>query len=65
MGILCPNTPAFLEALFGIAAGGAVQVGINFRLKAADIHYIFSHSEVFLQPLFREFTGLTEKKKKG
>ena len=27
MGILCPNTPAFLESIFGIAAAGAVNVG--------------------------------------
>lgn len=27
VGILCPNTPAFLESIFGIAAAGAVNVG--------------------------------------
>jgi acyl-CoA synthetase (AMP-forming)/AMP-acid ligase II len=32
VGILCPNTPAFLESIFGIAAAGAVNVGKNFRL---------------------------------
>ncbi len=26
VGILCPNTPAFLEAIFGIAAAGAIIV---------------------------------------
>ena len=26
VGILCPNTPAFLESIFGIAAAGAVNV---------------------------------------
>jgi len=34
--------------MFGIAAGGAVQVGVNFRLKSEDIHYIFKHAEVWL-----------------
>ena len=29
VGILCPNTPAFLESIFGIAAAGAVSVGIS------------------------------------
>jgi hypothetical protein len=24
---LCPNTPAFLESIFGIAAAGAVNIG--------------------------------------
>src|SRR5690606_29867588 len=38
VGILAPNTPAFLESIYGIAAGGALQVGINYRLKAVDIH---------------------------
>lgn len=27
VGILCPNSPAFLEAIFGIAAAGGVVVG--------------------------------------
>lgn len=30
VGILCPNTPAFLESIFGIAAAGAVNVGTEF-----------------------------------
>lgn len=29
VGILCPNTPAFLESIFGIAAAGAVNVGME------------------------------------
>ena len=27
VGILCPNTPAFLEAIFGIGGSGAVNIG--------------------------------------
>jgi acyl-CoA synthetase (AMP-forming)/AMP-acid ligase II len=27
VGLLCPNTPAFLESVFGIGAAGAVNVG--------------------------------------
>jgi len=46
VGILCPNTPAFLEAIFGIAAAGAVNVGVNYRLQSVDITYIFEHAEV-------------------
>lgn len=45
VGILCPNTPAFLEALFGIAAAGAISAAVNYRLKEGDITYIFEHSE--------------------
>ena len=28
VGILCTNTPAFLESIYGIAGAGAVQVGM-------------------------------------
>ncbi|KAL4911532.1 hypothetical protein BDW74DRAFT_184823 [Aspergillus multicolor] len=45
VGILCPNTPAFLESIFGIAAAGAVNVAVNYRLKEDDIAYIFAHSD--------------------
>lgn len=46
IGILCPNTPAFLESIFGIAAAGAVNVAVNYRLKPDDIGYILDHAEV-------------------
>lgn len=46
VGILATNTPAFLESIFGIAAAGAVNVAINYRLKSDDISYIFQHSDV-------------------
>ena len=46
VGILSPNTPAFLESFFGINAAGAVNVAINYRLKQDDIAYIFDHAEV-------------------
>ncbi|KAI5847851.1 hypothetical protein DFP73DRAFT_493352 [Morchella snyderi] len=60
VGILCPNTPAFLECIFGIAAAGAVQVGVNYRLKKEDVHYIFGHAEVDIIIVDREFVGLLE-----
>ena len=60
VGILCPNTPAFLESIFGIAAGGAVQVGVNFRLKPEDLHYVFAHAEVDLIIVDREFVHLLD-----
>ncbi|EYE99358.1 putative AMP-binding domain protein [Aspergillus ruber CBS 135680] len=45
VGILCPNTPAFLESIFGISAAGAINIAVNYRLKEDDIAYIFTHSE--------------------
>lgn len=46
VGILAPNTPAFLESIFGIGAAGAVTVPVNYRLKSDDITYIFTYAEV-------------------
>jgi acyl-CoA synthetase (AMP-forming)/AMP-acid ligase II len=46
VGILAPNTPAFLESIFGIAAAGAVSVAVNYRLKVEDVEYIFNFAEV-------------------
>lgn len=60
VGILCPNTPAFLEALFGIAAAGAVSVAINYRLKTDDIAYIFDHAEVDAIIVDSEYKHLLE-----
>jgi len=46
VGILCPNTPAFLESIFGIAAAGGVNVAVNYRLKTEDIRYIMGFADV-------------------
>jgi acyl-CoA synthetase (AMP-forming)/AMP-acid ligase II len=46
VGVLAPNTPAFLESIYGVAAGGAVIVPVNYRLKQEDIAYIFDFAEV-------------------
>jgi acyl-CoA synthetase (AMP-forming)/AMP-acid ligase II len=44
-GILATNTPAFLEAIYGIGAAGGINIAINYRLKADDISYIFDHAD--------------------
>lgn len=46
VGILAPNTPAFLEAIYAIAAAGGVHVAVNYRLKVEDVRYIFEFAEV-------------------
>ena len=46
VGILAPNTPAFLESIFGIAASGGVNVAVNYRLKKDDVTYIFDFAKV-------------------
>lgn len=60
MGILCTNTPAFLEAIFGIGAAGAVQIAINYRLKADDISYIFDHADCDSILVDAEFISLLD-----
>lgn len=64
VGLLCTNTPAFLEALFGIPAAGSVSVAINYRLKTDDISYILQHSDVDLIIADYEFEELLGQYKK-
>jgi acyl-CoA synthetase (AMP-forming)/AMP-acid ligase II len=61
VGILAPNTPAFLESIFGIGAAGAVNVATNYRLKTEDISYIFTHAEAEVIIVDQEFVPLLEK----
>ncbi|KAI9887531.1 MAG: Acyl-CoA synthetase member 3, mitochondrial [Watsoniomyces obsoletus] len=60
VGIVCPNTPAFLESIFGIAAAGAINVAVNYRLKPDDIEYILDHAEVDTIIIDAEFIPLIE-----
>lgn len=36
VGLLCPNTPAFLESVFGIGAAGAVNVGESYSIFPSE-----------------------------
>ncbi len=60
VGILAPNTPAFLEAIYGIAAAGGVVVPANYRLKPDDIAYIFDYGEVDAVIVDAEFRHLLD-----
>ncbi|KAI9812203.1 MAG: Acyl-CoA synthetase member 3, mitochondrial [Pycnora praestabilis] len=60
VGILCTNTPAFLESIFGIAAAGAINVAVNYRLKPDDIAYIFDHAEAEVIIVDAEFVHLLD-----
>ena len=48
VAILATNTPAMLEAQFGVPLAGAVLNSINIRLDAAAIAFILRHSETRL-----------------
>lgn len=60
VGILAPNTPAFLEAIYGIPAAGGVIAPANYRLKPDDIAYIFEFAEVDSIIVDHEFVGLLD-----
>ncbi len=44
VAVLCMNSPALLEAHFGIPAAGGIIVAINTRLSSDEIAYILQHS---------------------
>jgi acyl-CoA synthetase (AMP-forming)/AMP-acid ligase II len=60
VGILCTNTPAFLEAIFAIGGAGATNVAINYRLKPEDIAYIFEHADADSILVDKEFVHLLD-----
>jgi fatty-acyl-CoA synthase len=45
VSIISPNTPAMIEAHFGVPGAGAVLNTINIRLDAPTIAYILDHAE--------------------
>ncbi|KAG6116820.1 hypothetical protein E4U14_008361 [Claviceps sp. LM454 group G7] len=61
VGILAPNTPAFLESIYGVVAGGGVIVPANYRLKGGDVAYIFECAEVDCIIVDKEFEELLAK----
>src|SRR3954451_11533836 len=44
IAVLCPNSPAILEAHYGVPAAGAILVAINTRLSAGEVAYIIDDS---------------------
>ena len=44
VAFLSPNTPAMLEAHYGVPAAGGVLVAINTRLNSEEVGYILEHS---------------------
>jgi fatty-acyl-CoA synthase len=61
VSIIAPNTPAMLEAHFGVPLSGAVLNAINCRLDADGIAFILRHGECKLLLVDREFAALIEK----
>jgi len=57
VSVLSPNTPAMLEAHFGVPLAGAVLNAINHRLDAEAIAFILRHGECKLPMVDREFSA--------
>ena len=55
VAVIAPNTPAMLEAHFGVPAAGLTLVPINTRLNTDEIGYILEHSGAKVLFLDREF----------
>ncbi len=60
VAFLSPNTPALLEAHFGVPAAGAVLVALNTRLSPAEVGYIVEHSGSRVLFADRELLPLAE-----
>jgi fatty-acyl-CoA synthase len=60
VAFICPNTPALLEAHFGVPAAGGLLVALNYRLNAQDIGYILEHSGARFVFVDHEFEDLVE-----
>jgi fatty-acyl-CoA synthase len=61
VSIVAPNTPAMLEAHFGVPLAGAVLNAINARLDAEGLAFILEHCESKLVLVDREFAALVRK----
>ena len=57
VAIVAPNTPAMIEAHFGVPMAGAVLCAINVRLEAETVAYILEHSRARVVLVDREFAG--------
>jgi len=58
VSIIAPNTPAMLEAHFGVPLSGAVLNAINCRLDAQGVAFILRHGECKVLLVDREFAPL-------
>jgi fatty-acyl-CoA synthase len=60
VAFICPNTPAMLEAHYGVPAAGLVLVPINTRLNSEEIGYILEHSGAKFVFVDHELEGLVK-----
>lgn len=58
VAVMLPNTPAMVEAHFGIPMTGAVLNTLNTRLDAATLAFMLNHGEAKAVLVDREFSGV-------
>jgi len=56
VAVMLPNTPAMVEAHFGIPMAGAVLNALNTRLDAATLAFMLNHGEAKALLVDREFS---------
>jgi fatty-acyl-CoA synthase len=60
VAVLCPNTPALLEAHNGVPLAGAILVAINTRLGTNEVAYILEDSGAKILIVDHELTKMIE-----
>src|SRR3954463_13814264 len=58
VAVLCPNSPAILEAHYGVPAAGGILVTLNTRLSAGEVEYILEDCEPRVVLVDRELAHL-------
>lgn len=61
VAIMAPNTPAMVEAHFGVSMAGAVLNALNVRLDPETIAFILGHGEAKVLLTDREFAAVVAK----
>ena len=60
VSVMLPNTPAMLEAHYGVPMCGAVLNSLNTRLDAAILAFTLEHAETKVLIVDREFSGVMQ-----
>ncbi len=60
VAVMSPNTPAMLEAHYGVPMCGAVLNALNYRLDAAAIAFILEHGEAKILLTDREYSAVIQ-----
>ena len=61
VAVMLPNSPAMLEAHFGIPVTGAVLNALNTRLDAETLAFMLDHGEAEVVLVDPEFSGVMQK----